>query len=61
MRHKGTRAEQVLEELNDYGVVFVAPQRFSSWRCSRTIPINIGSDKDLAILRKFIRHPPKRP
>ena len=150
--HKGTRAEQVLEALNDYGVVFVARLRFSTrtpdtqypvmthedaqfvvlevlkgplflgqpirvkgyigmgacavsstndpvwfenvlkaavdgedgisepakfskeWliygdgpgpyelnMCSRTIPINMGGDKDLAILREFIRHPPKRP
>ena len=63
--HKGTRAEQVLEALNDYGVVFVArlmgraPCR--TGMCSRTIPLNVGGDKDLAILREFIKHPPKRP
>jgi hypothetical protein len=150
--HKGTRAEQVLEALNDYGVVFVARLRFSTltpdkqypemthedaqfvvlevlkgplfmgqpirvknyigsgycavsstndplwienllkpavdgedgvsepakfskeWliytdgpgpyelnMCSRTIPLNMGGDKDLTILREFIKHPPKRP
>jgi hypothetical protein len=150
--HKGTRAEQVLEALNNFGVVFVARLRFSTltpdkvypvmtyedaqfvvvevlkgplflgqpirvqgyigsgscdvsstndpmwieeylqgavngeggvhrpakfskeWliysngpgpyelhMCSRTIPINMGGDKDLTILREFIRHPPKRP
>jgi hypothetical protein len=150
--HKGTRAEQVLEALNDYGVVFVARLRFSTltpdkiyptmtyedaqfvvlevfkgplflgqpilvkgyigsgacavsstndpvwiedvlkaaegdddgviepakfskeWliysdgrgpyelsMCSRTMPLNMGGDKDLPILREYIRHPPKRP
>ena len=29
--------------------------------CSRSIPINMGGNKDLKILREFIRHPPKRP
>jgi len=29
--------------------------------CSPTIPLNMGGDKDLKILRKFLRHPPKRP
>jgi hypothetical protein len=29
--------------------------------CSRTIPLNMGGDKDLPILREFIKHPPKKP
>jgi hypothetical protein len=29
--------------------------------CSRTMPLNMGGDKDLPILREYIRHPPKRP
>jgi hypothetical protein len=29
--------------------------------CSPTIPLNMGGDKDLKILRKFIKHSPKRP
>jgi hypothetical protein len=29
--------------------------------CSRTIALNMGGDKDLKILREFIKRPPKRP
>jgi hypothetical protein len=29
--------------------------------CSRTIPLNVGGDKDLSTLREFIKHPPKKP
>ena len=28
--------------------------------CSRTIPLNMGGDKDLSILREFIKHPSKK-
>ena len=29
--------------------------------CSPSLPLNMGGDKDLKILRKFIKHPSKRP
>lgn len=35
------------------------PLELNMW--SRTIPINMGGDKDVTILREFIKHRPKRP
>lgn len=50
MLHKGTRAEQVLQALNDYGVVFVARQRFSTLTPDKQYPVMTYEDAQFVVI-----------
>ena len=45
----------------DWLIYSDGPGPYMLHQCSRTMPLNIEGDKDLKILREYVRHPPKWP
>ena len=45
----------------DWLIYSDGPGPYELSMCTRTVPLNMGGDKDLPILREFVKHPPKWP